>query len=392
MILAEEVSDPAEIDKLWSIMFKAQISPCRLMDQIGLDTVAFIEDNYIQERKLDGTLTVDWLRRNYVDQGKKGLKSDKGGLYPPPSSAPQPGSLYVLDVGLGTNASSIAAMSTNGKILRLDPSTGRSSAIVTGLNLPDGIDISESEGRIFWTNMGRSMSTRDGSVMSSKLDGTDVRTLVPEGKVHTPKQLVVADGQRKVYFCDREGLGVHRCDFDGKNHEVLVQRHSDGLDQTQWCVGIAVDLSAGKVYWTQKGPSKSGKGRVFRANLEIPAGESPENRSDIELLLENLPEPIDLELDVQGQTLYWTDRGEHPTGCTLNRLPLSSLGAGARQASPEILARRFHEPIGLKLDSKRGLVYVTDLGGSVYRVDLKTRENKVIHSDEGSYTGIAMLQ
>ena len=96
-------------------------------------------------------------------------------------------SLYVLDVGLGTEASSLAAATINGKILQLDPATGTPTTIVTGQNLPDGINISENEGRMFWTNMGRSVSFCDGSVMSSKLDGTDIRNLVPEGKVHTPK-------------------------------------------------------------------------------------------------------------------------------------------------------------------------------------------------------------
>jgi 3-hydroxyacyl-CoA dehydrogenase len=83
MILAEGVSDPAEIDKLWKHMFQAEVAPCEMMDRVGLDTVAFIEDNYIRERKLDSKLTVDWLRENYISQGKLGKKSNEGGLLPP---------------------------------------------------------------------------------------------------------------------------------------------------------------------------------------------------------------------------------------------------------------------------------------------------------------------
>ncbi|KAF7595100.1 hypothetical protein BBP40_007304 [Aspergillus hancockii] len=51
-ILAEDVSSPEEIDLLWQNMFQlpSSLPPCRLMGQIGLDTVALIEDNYIQER------------------------------------------------------------------------------------------------------------------------------------------------------------------------------------------------------------------------------------------------------------------------------------------------------------------------------------------------------
>lgn len=85
MILAEGVSDPAEIDRLWQNMFHTDVAPCKMMDGVGLDTVAFIEDNYIRERGLDGKLTVDWLRENYISQGKLGKKSEKGGLVTPAS-------------------------------------------------------------------------------------------------------------------------------------------------------------------------------------------------------------------------------------------------------------------------------------------------------------------
>ncbi|KAJ9295529.1 hypothetical protein DTO271G3_5985 [Paecilomyces variotii] len=390
-ILAEEVSEPAEIDKLWDHMFKKGPSPCHLMDQIGLDTVAFIEDNYIEERKLDPTLTVDFLREKYIKQGKLGLKSDKGGLYPPapPTNLP---SVYFLDVGLGANCLDVSLAGQNGKIIRRNPD-GSTAALLTGLNCPDGIDVSPSEGRMFWTNMGRHTSTYDGSVHSANLDGSDKKTLIEPGVVHTPKQIVAEEASRKVYFCDREGMGVHRVDFDGQNHEILVKTgdvnnpaHKEDL--TRWCVGITLDTKAGKIYWTQKGPSKSNKGRIFRANIEIPAGEDASNRSDIETLFENLPEPIDLEFESESNTLYWTDRGEHPVGSSLNR---ASVGADyTKGAKPEIIARHFHEPIGLKLDTKNKHAYVTDLGGSVYRLSLNGSEKTTIHSDDGCYTGITL--
>lgn len=85
--MAEGVSDAEEIDRLWSNMFNTDVAPCKMMDNVGLDTVAFIEDNYIRERGLDGKMTVDWLRENYIAQGKLGNKSDKGGLLPPPKSS-----------------------------------------------------------------------------------------------------------------------------------------------------------------------------------------------------------------------------------------------------------------------------------------------------------------
>ncbi|USP79416.1 3-hydroxyacyl-CoA dehydrogenase-like protein [Curvularia clavata] len=83
LIMAEGVSEPEEIDRLFQIMFKNNpLGPCGMMDQVGLDTVAFIEDNYVQERGLDPTAR-DWVLENFVEKGKLGAKSEKGGFYPP---------------------------------------------------------------------------------------------------------------------------------------------------------------------------------------------------------------------------------------------------------------------------------------------------------------------
>ena len=149
-------------------------------------------------------------------------------------------------------------------------------------------------------------------------------------------------------------------------------------------MGVAVDVGAGMVYWTQKGPSKSSQGRIFCAGIDIPTGETASSRSDIELLFGNLPEPIDLGIDAKTQTLYWTDRGEHPWGCSLNRAVI-----GADKREPEIIARHFHEPIGLALDLGRRQAFVADLGGSVYSVNVDSGAKTVLLRDDGCYTGIA---
>ena len=52
---------------------------------VGLDTVAFIENHYVEERKLSREKTVNFLQQNYLDRSKLGKKSDKGGLYSPES-------------------------------------------------------------------------------------------------------------------------------------------------------------------------------------------------------------------------------------------------------------------------------------------------------------------
>ena len=379
---------------LWENTFRVAASspPCRLMDRIGLDTVALIEDSYIQERGLDRCMTVDWLREEYINKGRLGNKSELGGLYTPEheDAATQ---LYVLDVGLGAN-NELHRIPTAGRVLALSPQNGLLTTLIGGLSLPDGIDVSPSCGRIFWTSMGRERSTSDGSVQSAKLDGSDLQTILEPGTLHTPKQLIVDDVGHKLYFCDREGMGVHRCNFDGAEHQVLVQSGSMGVssekkDMMRWCVGVALDRVKGYVYWTQKGSSKSGTGRIFRAGIDVPAGQTAQNRDDVECLLERLPEPVDLDFDSQTQMLYWTDRGEHPTGCSLNRIDLSGqVDQVSLRDKTEILARQFHEPIGLKT-TKKG-VYVTDLGGCVYLV--AEGKKTVVAQEEACFSGISILE
>lgn len=81
----------------------------------------------------------------------------------------------------------------------------------------------------------------DGVVYSSALDGSDVRTLVIPGKVNTPKQLTLDEITGKIYFSDREGLGVYRYNIDGWEFECLVL---NGEPTTR----IAVAPSLGKFF------------------------------------------------------------------------------------------------------------------------------------------------
>lgn len=82
-ILSEGVSTPEEIDQVWIEMFSgSKAGPCAVMDAVGLDTVAFIEQHYVKERGLSPATTVDYLQKEYIDEGKLGAKSGKGGFYP----------------------------------------------------------------------------------------------------------------------------------------------------------------------------------------------------------------------------------------------------------------------------------------------------------------------
>ena len=229
----------------------------------------------------------------------------------------------------------------------------------------------------------------DGSIERADLDGSNRVVIVPQGVTHTPKQIHLDKAGGKLYWCDREGMRVMRANLDGAQVETLVATGhgaQDRLDQTRWCVGITIDPKHGKLYWTQKGPDNAGLGRIFRANIEIPQGEGPTNRSDIEVLFDRLPEPIDLELDLRKRVLYWTDRGDPPRGNTVNRVLID------KKAEPKILINHLMEGIGIALDVPGNRMFVTDFAGSVYSADLDGKNERNFLYAQGNLTGIAYAE
>jgi sugar lactone lactonase YvrE len=278
-----------------------------------------------------------------------------------------------------------------GRVLSANPDgSDLKTIVVEGRKLPDGLVVDSAARLMYWTNMGNPKAN-DGSILVSDLDGKNLTTVVPPGGTFTPKQLQLEKKSGKLYWCDREGMRVMRANLDGSNVETLVDTSQGdprpGPDAKKWCVGIAVDAARGKFYWTQKGGDNAGEGRIFRANIELPVGRTPANRQDIELLYDNLPEPIDLDLDVAHRAMYWTDRGDPPRGNTVNRATMDPTTANRKD--PEILFSHLMEGIGLALDLKGGRMFITDFAGTVYSANLDGSNKKTLLFGEGNLTGIA---
>jgi hypothetical protein len=290
------------------------------------------------------------------------------------------GRLFFLDLG-------------GGRVMSVNPDGSDLKTIVSeGRKLPDGLAVDAVAGHIYWTNMGNP-SANDGSIVRSDLDGGNITAIVPVGGTFTPKQLQLDSRNGKLYWSDREGMRVMRSNVDGSNIETLVETghgDADRRDARNWCVGIAVDNEGGKFYWTQKGGDNAGEGRIFRANLKMPTGHTPANRQDIELLYDGLPEPIDLDLDPANRMMYWTDRGDPPRGNTVNRAPMDASPKDRKE--PEILFTHLMEGIGLSLDLKGGRMFIADFGGSVYTASLNGSNKRMLLVAQGNLTGIAYVE
>jgi hypothetical protein len=277
------------------------------------------------------------------------------------------------------------------KLLALTPDGSQSITVISDMvGTPDGIVVDIARNTIYWTNMGSDFDAADGTIECTKLDGSARRILIGDGSVVTPKQIILDAEARHLYWCDREGMRVMRARTDGSGVTTLVQTGrypDDASDVARQCVGIAIDQSNGHIYWTQKGRSDAGQGRIFRAGLDMPRGRTPTDRTDIELLMDNLPEPIDLEIDHRSGTLYWTDRGDLEDGNTLNRASIAPTGL----SNHVIVTRGLEEGIGLALDLEKERAFVSDLSGKVRSVKFDGSECKTVFTC-GPLTGIAFAR
>lgn len=287
--------------------------------------------------------------------------------------------LYYLDV-------------TEDQVMALDAEGGPPEVLVEGEGEgPDGIAVDAEAGHLYWTNMGNPAED-DGFILRSNVDGSDVTTIVEPGDTFTPKQIKIDAEAGKLYWGDREGMQVMRSNLDGSELEALLtiaEGDAARADRTNHAVGVAVDPSGGYFYWIQKGPPNGGQGSIRRAQLEMPSGEDDRTRTDIEVLYAGLPEPIDLDVDVEAGMMYWTDRGDS----TINRAPIevpNGQSATTRQ-DRQILVDGVDTAIGVWLDLPAGHVYYTGTD-VVGRVDLSGDNNTVLVKNAGVLTGITGMR
>lgn len=76
-VVAEGVSTPQDVDRMFASNFGTQAGPFRMMDQVGLDVVLDIEQHYAKENPNlpEGPRQ---LLQKYIDEGRLGVKTGAG--------------------------------------------------------------------------------------------------------------------------------------------------------------------------------------------------------------------------------------------------------------------------------------------------------------------------
>jgi len=143
-------------------------------------------------------------------------------------------------------------------------------------------------------------------------------TLISSNEFTTELRAIAVDSSgRKIYWTSivtsPSSLGVvARSNLDGTDPEYLyTQVFGTGLR------GIALDIPAGKIYFVDQSAAT-----ISRINMEIPAGDTPGSRTDIEVMQSGLDTPDYITINQDGSYIYW---GEAGSADAISRAPTTPL-------------------------------------------------------------------
>ena len=190
------------------------------------------------------------------------------------------------------------------------------------LTLVLGIGAAHAQQKLYWG---------EGSkIQRANLDGSDAEAVffANSGKF---LGIAVDLAARKLYWTNADTKKIQRADLDGSNVEDLVTFSSGTLG------GIALDVASGKMYWTDALADK-----IQRANLD---------GSTIELLVTGslVDGPSRIALDVSGGKMYWTELG----GRKIQRANLD----GSNIEQLVAITIESVQPHGIALDVSSGKMY-----------------------------------
>ena len=154
-------------------------------------------------------------------------------------------------------------------------------------------------------------SDRDGfKIQRCNLDGTQNEILV--SGLQNPVGMALDIDRGFFYFSDRNAGTIQRAPMampaagqtaaTRKDVETLFSGLTRPID-------LALDLGKGQMYWTDREDNT-----VYRAGLDIPVGQTAATRKDRETLVRNLATPIGMALDLGAGKLYYTEGANGSVG------------------------------------------------------------------------------
>lgn len=200
------------------------------------------------------------------------------------------------------NSSAIALDLTRGQIYWTETDTGKirranlngsnDQDLITGLAGPLSIALDLVRGKIYWTDQnwdGSTGAVTESTIQRANLNGSNLQDIVTGLGIIEDIALDVSMG--KVYWTDSELGTIQRANLNGSNVEDLVNGTRSPSD-------IALDAAGGKMYWADYNNKE-----IVRADLD---------GSNVETLVTGLAGPSDIVLDTVRGRIYWADQVWNP--------------------------------------------------------------------------------
>ena len=208
--------------------------------------------------------------------------------------------------------------------------------------------------KVYWTER---TGERSGKIRRANFDGSTVQ-LVKE-LTSVPRQLTLDTVQNKLYLTNSWGK-IQRMNVNGSGFQPNL---ITGLNAPKH---LAVDVSGGKVYWTEPGS-------IWRANL---------NGKSREQVLTNLGELGGLA--IANGRLYWTERNKHNQ--TTGRVRRATL-MGSHVTT---LATLMSVPLGIAVDTAGRKLYWTNSRGRIQRATFTGKHIQNVVSGLGMPASLAL--
>ncbi len=214
-----------------------------------------------------------------------------------------------------------------------------------------------SPNRMYWSEA----TPSPDRIAHAELDGSDIQSAVNN---IDPVLIALDANNQMLYWTDSERGLVQRGPICGGPVETIAI----GVEP----FGIDLDLSAGKVYWSESG-------KIRRADL------NGANAQDLFTGLPGSPSgAAGLALDVDNGKIYWMIGTNTPTGL-IQRGNMDGTG------SPETLLSIGQYPWDITLDVSGGKMYWTELNAMhVARADLDGANDDVLLTDTALLYGVAL--